>query len=386
MRARIPYLSGLARQGVGQPSLRPPHRRDASDVYAPVRSPNRRASTRLHRGEAVISVRSPDAADEQPAPPGVAESKSSRIEDAGRDRDAAPPAIAAPVVPAIPAEVAIGDRTTGPTKSNASTGPDAPGPATVGPKPTPTPSAGSAQAASERDIFAATTTDPAVPRLLPVDPVTQQDSRAESDLAGWMRGSPNPLPHSRAGSPEDAGTSAAARPTVSSRSGESEASHAARPKSESPAPTIAEWGVPVQLPHALVAASDGGTHPAANQTVIPLIADGRDSIGGRPSRAGAAVHELLPPPAAASEAVRQASRRPGGLSRDTGTSPGARVSIGIIEVNVVPPARPAPAVSDASAPGRSPLSGSRVGSMLAAGPGSERLRDGLRRWYGTAQG
>jgi hypothetical protein len=61
------------------------------------------------------------------------------------------------------------------------------------------------------------------------------------------------------------------------------------------------------------------------------------------------------------------------------------VSIGTIEVTVVPPARPGPA---AGGTGQGSFPG--AGAVPdAAGPrtaGAQRLRDGLRRWYGIAQG
>ena len=59
------------------------------------------------------------------------------------------------------------------------------------------------------------------------------------------------------------------------------------------------------------------------------------------------------------------------------------MSIGTIEVTVVPPARP----GRESRPGAQvPRGGPRPASLLAAHGGTSRLRDGLRRWYGIAQG
>ncbi len=72
---------------------------------------------------------------------------------------------------------------------------------------------------------------------------------------------------------------------------------------------------------------------------------------------------------------------PGGLPRP-GTDRPPRVSIGTIEVTVLAPAPPA---SHAVPPplARSPI---ERPSARAADAGGRRLQDGLRRWYGTAQG
>jgi hypothetical protein len=60
----------------------------------------------------------------------------------------------------------------------------------------------------------------------------------------------------------------------------------------------------------------------------------------------------------------------------------AQVSIGTIEVTVVPAAKP----SMAEIPPAKPVIRSRPPALIATGPGADRRRDGRRRWYGTAQG
>jgi hypothetical protein len=62
----------------------------------------------------------------------------------------------------------------------------------------------------------------------------------------------------------------------------------------------------------------------------------------------------------------------------------ARVSIGTIEVTVTPPASAPPAT--AFPPPQPPPPPSGPPSSLTGSPAADRLRDGLRRWYGTAQG
>ena len=64
----------------------------------------------------------------------------------------------------------------------------------------------------------------------------------------------------------------------------------------------------------------------------------------------------------------------------------SRVSIGTIEVTVVPPAPPAPAIREIQPPAPVTRGWSRPPSPFAASAGADRLRYGFRRWYGTAQG
>jgi hypothetical protein len=112
-----------------------------------------------------------------------------------------------------------------------------------------------------------------------------------------------------------------------------------------------------------------------------------DAASRRRANGSAAARDLLPPSGTAEAGRADAPAgtpgpdparprpQPGGTGR-------AQVSIGTIEVTVVPPARPeATRSAPPTAPGRS-----RPASLLASGPGTDRLRDGLRRWHGTAQG
>jgi hypothetical protein len=99
----------------------------------------------------------------------------------------------------------------------------------------------------------------------------------------------------------------------------------------------------------------------------------------------AAPRDLMPPPAAVPRPAA-AGTEPAGRLRDPRPSGQARVSIGTIEVTVVPAAPPTPEIgrnqpSAPAAPGRS-----RPASPLAAGMTAGRLEQGLRRWHGIAQG
>jgi hypothetical protein len=115
--------------------------------------------------------------------------------------------------------------------------------------------------------------------------------------------------------------------------------------------------------------------------------DGGATGNRGPSSAAAPVGDLLPPPAAAPRLNEMVEPAPFGSYQQQPGGPGpARVSIGTIEVTVVPPAGP-PSPASVSRPPAPPSRGrSRPPSLLAATAADSRLRDGLRRWYGIAQG
>jgi hypothetical protein len=77
---------------------------------------------------------------------------------------------------------------------------------------------------------------------------------------------------------------------------------------------------------------------------------------------------------------------PGGLDQKPHGSGRPRVSIGTIEVTVVPPASAALPAAEIRLPAPAVPAWSRPASLLAGNAGAGWMRDGLRRWYGTAQG
>jgi hypothetical protein len=108
-----------------------------------------------------------------------------------------------------------------------------------------------------------------------------------------------------------------------------------------------------------------------------------DATGGPGgSRATAAVHDLLPPPTSASRSLRSDTA---GVGRDSPSPMRPSVSIGSIEVTVVPPPHGAPPTHDPRA-ARAVRNRSRPVPRPGVDPGVDRLRDGRRRWYGIAQG
>ncbi len=153
------------------------------------------------------------------------------------------------------------------------------------------------------------------------------------------------------------------------------------------------WGAPVELPPAPATLLEPGRAPVtgvtgpslAGGTVRPPASDGpgapgtpegRDAGGG--GQAGVA-RDLLPPSAPALRSDEHAGT--GGARRE----PPGRVTIGVIEVTVVPPARPARGAGEPRPAAQVPAVAPRAASWLAEA-GAARLRDGLRRWYGIAQG
>jgi hypothetical protein len=104
--------------------------------------------------------------------------------------------------------------------------------------------------------------------------------------------------------------------------------------------------------------------------------------GSRATTSAATLHDLLPPP---TSAARSLGSDTAGAGRDASSRFRPTVSIGTIEVTVVPP-------PDAAAPTHDPRAAqavrnrSRPAPRPGADPGVDQLRDGRRRWYGIAQG
>jgi hypothetical protein len=458
MRARIPYLAGLAGQHAGRPPLRPPRRAFANDadVYTPILSPERRASPRRQTGDAAgrrvpRALPGSDVADEPPVSLEVPSSRAQKTSVGGTGWDpaggAAPapaiPAAAAPDMPAAPVEtvpappvltagastVAKDATVVAPAAGGAQQtgGPTAPAePANVAPRRAPslstapvappeaahvvTPTS-AAQVAAQPPVAATPHARPAatapVADAVQVAPRTPSDQgaarpppaaqppglRAEPDRTDQARVIPQWPMASSAGSPAATDTS---RPTLNNPGAQpfspslsdrrDAAGDAAQSRPVVPTAGVPQWGMPVELPAAVDPVFGAPARPHADQTAASLPDRLAAVAEPPPHRATRAVRELLPPPAPAARATEQPGLRPGGPPHDKGAAEGARLSIGTIEVTVLPPPQPAPPSSDVpphvpALPGRS-----RSGTIFAASPGSDRLRAGLRRWYGTAQG
>lgn len=124
---------------------------------------------------------------------------------------------------------------------------------------------------------------------------------------------------------------------------------------------------------------------ATGEKLIPVPPGSRDA-GGRARPGGpAAPRDLLPPPGQPAWAAGMPGQDPGVPRQQPDGTNRPRVSIGTIEVTVVPPEPPARAPQ--ILPAAQPVPGrSRPPAPPAGSAGAGRLRDGLRRWHGTAQG
>jgi hypothetical protein len=164
------------------------------------------------------------------------------------------------------------------------------------------------------------------------------------------------------------------------------------------------WGTPVQLPGPVPVTATpaqagqppslvgtGTRPPHDSQEQVPPAAREPGGAGAAADRGHQQGHDRASDPGQRSAAVRDLMPPaptaeppgPGGSAR--GSAAPARVTIGTIEVTVVPPARPP---QSATEPARVPPlpPARRHSASPPAEAGSARLRGGLRRWYGIAQG
>ena len=398
MRAQIPYLAGLARQAAGRPALRPPHQLFSRASYPPGRG----GTVRRPPGDAAVRSFPParlpsGSGEEPPAPPRIA---SPRDEDTGRDR--AGGAAGAPAAPAGPAPDAAGP---GVPAAAAGPAPDAAGPAAPGHQEAPRRrnAPGSAQVAAPASVAPRTEFSPAgaAPPARGAAPAAPPDAGlvphpawpplAPESRTGTQGGTPAQPPRTIEPVPVPGETDRRPPP-----SGASPAASASVPGPEGAAgshrgPLASETGVSAALASGPGPGTVGSAGPhrdlAGGEAGIPVTLGPRDAAGdpGR-SRGPAAAGDLPPPLASALPPIEMLGPEPGGSRREPRVSGTARVSIGTIEVTVVPPARPAPPAPEIQPPAPVARGGSRPPSLLAAGAGADRLRDGLRRWYGIAQG
>lgn len=163
-------------------------------------------------------------------------------------------------------------------------------------------------------------------------------------------------PDADAGAPAAASLLATGRPLAAPGSGPG------RAEATGPGPAARllardwPWGAPVELPAA---------HRKHGSTVQG------------PAGTAGTVRDLLPP----------AGTEHAGPSRSRREPPG-RVTIGTIEVTVIPSARPAHGAGtppQITPPPTEPLPAAYPAAPRFAEAGTARLRDGLRRWYGIAQ-
>jgi hypothetical protein len=392
MRGQVRYLARLARQATGRPTLQPPRLVFASDMYAPVRpsgptSLRRRPTANAAAPDPSAFLAPGGASEEQPAPELGAFPHG---HDGGREPVAGMPG--GPFIPAGPAPALIP-----PTLTSTS--------APVRPTPTEPP--------TQPDLAAGS---PAVPVASPAQApagTPAASSGPESALP------PSAAPHKRrtartepadttdGGPAARASAPPAALPAEppESDNGRLAATGQARPSVSWTSPL---WDMPVDLPGpiGLMPVEDGTkpratTAPPAERAAVPPgpAPESPASPRQEPSRAGTGLpvtltrgHAAPPPEEAADDLIPPPIRHPAlgptlgpepeELPRGPGGSWPPRVSIGTIEVTVVPPAS---AAREIQPPVQAAHGWSRPPSRFAASEGTRQLRDGVRRWYGTAQ-
>lgn len=222
-----------------------------------------------------------------------------------------------------------------------------PAPVPVASPPTPTP--GEASAGRARAVTSSPLTRHQPPPITSVRPSRQQPRREPANplLPTIAPPPPQPTQAPAADEPSHLMVSSAVAP--------------ARPPESWADP---RWALPAELPVTPTRKDSGGAVPLPE----PAQSAGQPSTDQRQP-----VPDLMPAPASASgTAVPDAGH---GQDRPLGSRP-AQVSIGTIEVTVVPAAPPQPPRRDRPRPV----------SPLPASPPADRLRDGIRRWHGTAQG
>jgi hypothetical protein len=398
MKAEVPYLARLARQAAGQAMLSPPHQLFTGGIDTPVRMPDRGGPLRRHATGAATSLPGPltpaATGGERIAPEAITPAHGA---DTGGERGAGlKPGSAAFVGPASAPEAAVTPAT--------STAPRA----TV--TPAPAPEAAATPATSARQEPAAGIPVPPGSPEMPWPPQVGPRERSASYSGPPAAGPAN---------------SASARPVALPK--EPSASSSSRPAADTgPVPQPGSWasplwGGPVDLPEAIdpVPVADGAARQAVSVSpagpATPPSGPGtaasrhgqrtddagtsvaRGAVGPRaPGAEGAAdpnrsrepapVRDLMPPPSSRTRPAAMSGTEPAEPYREPPVPRRPHVSIGTIEVTVVPPAPPAPAVREAQPPPPVTHGWSRPPSLLASSVGSDRLRDGLRRWYGTAQG
>jgi hypothetical protein len=388
MKAEVPYLARLARHAAARPMLWPPRQLFTGGIDMPVLPPDRAGSPRRHAVSAATSLPGPLA----PAADGEPNAREAIAPGHGVDTG--------------------GERTAGPERrSSAATSPATVQAATVLPVTSTAHGATAAPATSARQ-------EPA-----PAIPVTRGSPERHEPPQAEPRQQSAPYSAPPAAGPADsAGARSAASPEepppTSSRSRPEGGTGRARPPGSWASPL---WGAPVDLPEAIefapvtgeatrraISASPAGpaTPPAGPGTaatagtrqgqrtgdVGPSVArraadhqvpDAEDAADPYRPREPAPVRDLRPPPPSRARPAAMSGTEPGEPHRELRAPGRPQVSIGTIEVTVLPPA---PAVHEAQPSPPVARGWSRPPSLLASSAGMDRLRDGLRRWYGTAQG
>jgi hypothetical protein len=394
MKAEVPYLARLARQATGQAMLWPPRQLFAGDIDLPARLPDRGRSPQGHTVDAATSLPGPLA------------------QAATGDEWIASEAIA----PAHDADTAR-ERWVGlEPGSTAFAGPTPPPGAAV------TPPTSAARALPPGAAVTPATSARQEPAAVIPAPPGSPDMYWPPQVAQRRRIAAHSGPPA-AGPPDSAGARPVAppkEPSASISSRPAGGTGRAQPLGAGAGPLL---GTPVDLPEAIElapvadeaaqrAVSASPVRPATPPTGPATAATAASRRGQRTDDAGASMargaadhrvpgaegaaapdrpqepaqgRDLMPPPPSRTRPARMPDSEPAEPYHEPRAPGRPHVSIGSIEVTVVPPTPPTPAAREAQPPPPVTSGRSRPPSVLASSAGRDRLRDGLRRWYGTAQ-
>lgn len=345
MKPRIRYLAGLVAPAAG-PALRPPRQLFDAGTYQPGHSPvsNHRQRTGEHAGPHISGA---------PVHP--------------------VPSAGAP--PSLPEESRPGDR---PAADRAFTAPG---------HSRPPPAAGSSLAPdlvppSGAPAIPGTAPAPSAPPMAAVAGSTAAPGSAAPHAGGEGTGPATGTQAVRAGQEKPgrswtpsprAGVARTEPPSAGPAAPPASAAHdPAVVRSERP-PSGRSWsladGAVAPWPESRSAARQGRPTglPPADRGIVPGRPGGPDAFP-----------DLLPPPAPAPHLTEQPQPDTGGLRHRSRPPQPHRVSIGTIEVTVVPPAPPAHRIPPPARPAPVP-------SRRAAQPDGSGGPHRFRRWYGTAQ-
>jgi hypothetical protein len=421
MNAEVPYLARLARQAAGQAMLWPPRQLFNGNIDMPVDVPDGGGSPQRYPVNAATSLPGPlvraATGEEQIASDAVAPAHGADIEGGSRaDLEPGSAAFAGPTAP--PGVMPV----------TSAAPPPLPG-ATVTPvtsaAPALEPGAGVTpvtSAASGASVPPVTSAGQGPAGGIPV-PRGAPDMHWPPQVASRRHSSSHSGPL-----PADQANSAGARPVAPPK----EPQESSKPRAgggtgraQSSEPWAGPlWGAPVDLPEAveftpkadeaarrMISPSPAGPAAPSSGPAAAAIAASRDGhqtdnpgalvvrgAAGYPvpgaeaaaapnwPREPAPVRNLIPPTLARTRPAPIPGSEPDEPHRKPRVSGQPNVSIGTIEVTVISPASPTPAAREAQPSPPVTRGWSRPPSLLASSAGRDRMRDGLRRWYGTAQG
>jgi hypothetical protein len=384
MNADVPYLARLTRQAAGQPMLRPPRQLFTGDVDMPVHSTGHPGTPRRRAVNAAMpsppgSLPPSDHGGQSPLPEATAPPPAEGTERARETSRQDGSATVEPEAAVLSSTASA--RSTWPEPEVALGSPDISWPPPAAPH---RPGAAHPEVPGVAAVGAANPdgTHPGTPLTGPLPPrspwptVDAGHERPPGSRVSSLWEGPVELPAAVELAP------AAGRPDR--RAGPlSPGAPVALPVAPPSAPS--SWPGPIapagsRQDHR---ADDAGAAAVARRAEV---GPGALGPGGTTdldrSREPAAIRDLTPQPISNSPPVAMPRTEPG----EPLVPPRPRVSIGTIEVTVVPPAPPAPAVREIQPPAPVTRGWSRSPSAFAASAGADRLRYGFRRWYGTAQG